>query len=322
MTTQSSVFTAVGLGPIFSVKPGQSIQASSSGTFTGFLSLLRSRNQGATFEVVQAAAEDANIVTTSYLNETKQDERWRFQITGTVTGTATGVIADVNDVVRELKDNDGRVYARVTDDGVEFLGNASVAGTLAVTGASSTPLTTDDIGAKNGATVSVVEYGDAVWHKTVITCTATPVAITDDAGVAQYGGAGKLYDFPEGLLCVLGAVVDGAVTLGTTGTITNTWAGGVALGTATATTGATLTGTEADIMPEVDVAAATAKVAVVDSVSVATALTESGARWLDGTATAKDLFLNLVVDDEATHTTGTGTFTGTITIIWTKIGDK
>lgn len=183
-------------------------------------------------------------------------------------------------------------------------------------------LTEDGIGAKNGATVSVVEYGDNVIHKTVITCAATPVTITDDAGVAQYGGTGKLYDFPEGLLCTLGAVIDGSVTLGTTGTIINTWAGGVALGTATATTGSTLTGTEADIMPEVDVAAATAKVAVVDAVSVATALTESGARWFDGTATAKDLFLNLVVDDDASHTSGTGTFTGTVTVTWINLGDK
>lgn len=184
------------------------------------------------------------------------------------------------------------------------------------------PITSAGVGAVNGATVSAVENGDGIMHKTVLTLAATPVTITDDAGVAQYGGTGKIYDFPEGMLCILGAVVDGAVTLGTTGTIIETWAGGVALGTATATTGATLAGTEADIMPEVDVAAATASVAVVDSVSVATALTESGARWLDGTATAKDLYLNLVVDDDATHTSGTGTFTGTVTIHWLNLGDK
>lgn len=180
--------------------------------------------------------------------------------------------------------------------------------------------TTSGVGAKNGSTVVATEYGDGVIHKTVLTCTATPVTITDDAGVAQYGGAGKVYDFPTGLLLSLGAVINGLVTLGTTGTIINTWAGGVALGTVPATTGATLTGTEADIMPEVDVAAATAKVASVDAVSVATALTESGARWLDGTSTAKDLYLNLVVDDDASHTSGTGTFTGTVTIVWINLG--
>src|SRR3990172_7654788 len=87
-------------------------------------------------------------------------------------------------------------------------------------------------GAKNGATV------------------AGPLTISDDAGVAQYGGV-KIYDFPEGLILTFGAVIDGAVTLGATGTFIDTWAGGIALGTATATTGATLAGTEANIMPEV-----------------------------------------------------------------------
>lgn len=176
-------------------------------------------------------------------------------------------------------------------------------------------------GAKNGATVKCREYGNHVIHKTVLTCAATPISIADDAGVAQYGGV-KVYDFPEGLIVTLGAVIDGAVTLGTTGTIINTWAGGIALGTVTATTGATLVSTEANIMKEVDVAAATSKVAVVDAVSAASVLTESGASWLDGTATAIDMYLNLVVDDDATHTAGTGSFTGTITFFWMNIGDK
>lgn len=177
--------------------------------------------------------------------------------------------------------------------------------------------TTVGVGAKNGATVTAVERGVGNGiQRTVLTCAATPVTITDDPGIAQYGGAGKIYGFPQGLIQVLGAVIDGAVTLGTTGTIINTWAGGVALGSATATTGATLIGTEADIMAEVNVAAATLKVAVVDAVSVAnTAL-------MDGTTTAKDLYLNLVVDDDATHTSGTGTFTGTVTITWANYGNK
>lgn len=200
----------------------------------------------------------------------------------------------------------------------------SSAGDIVLNSTSGNRQVTDvaSVGAKNGSTVTVQEYGNGVINKTVLTCTETPVTITDDAGVAQYGGAGKLYDFPQGLLVTFGAVIDGAVTLGTTGTISDTWGGGVALGTATATTGATLTSTEADIMPEVNVAAATAKVGTVDAVSVATALTESGARWFDGTATAKDLYLNLVVDDSASHTSGTGTFTGTVTVIWAIVGDK
>jgi hypothetical protein len=172
---------------------------------------------------------------------------------------------------------------------------------------------TDAPGAKNGATVTADE-NQPVVHSTVLTCVATPISIADDAGVAQYGGV-KIYDFPEGLIQILGCVIDGAVTLGTTGTITTTWAGGIALGTATATTGNTLTGTEANIMAENNVAAATAKVAVVDAVSAASAV-------LDGTATAIDAYLNILVDDDATHTAGTGSFTGTVTINWVKLGDK
>lgn len=169
-------------------------------------------------------------------------------------------------------------------------------------------------GAKNGSTVTASETSFGPYHQTLLTCTATPITIADDAGVAQYGGV-KLYTLPEGLITMLSAVIDGSVTLGTTGTIINTWAGGVSLGTAAATTGATLTGTEADWMAENDVSAATAKVAVVDAVSAAVAIK-------DGTGTAKDVYLNLVVDDDASHTGGTGSFTGTVRLTWAFGGDK
>jgi hypothetical protein len=176
-----------------------------------------------------------------------------------------------------------------------------------------------NIGAKNGATVAASESITG-FKTTVLTCTATPITIADDANVAQYGGV-KVYDFPLGAICILGAVVDGALTLGVTGTITDTWEGDVALGTATATTGATLTGTEADILPSVAIAAATSKVGTIGAVPVATVLTESGARWLDGTTTAIDMYLNFVIDDSASHTAGTGTFTGTVTFHWIYLGD-
>jgi hypothetical protein len=176
------------------------------------------------------------------------------------------------------------------------------------------------VGAKNGSTVQVQEKGAGLVHQTVLTCTATPITISDDAGVAQYGGV-KVYDLPLGAIMTQGAVVSGILTAGVTGTIIDNWDGDVALGTATATTGATLTGTEADILQSVAVSAgASDKLGVVQAVSVATALTESGARWHDGTGTAKDVFLNFVIDDDATHTAGTATFTGTITLTWVNLG--
>lgn len=173
----------------------------------------------------------------------------------------------------------------------------------------------------NSAYVTYSERGDGNFHHTTLTCTALPITIADDAGVAQYGGA-QVYTFPEGLICTLGAVVDGALTAGVTGTITATYDGDVALGTATATTGSTLTGTEADILQSTALTTAVAKVATSDAVSIATALTESGARWHDGTSTAKKMFLNFVIDDDATHTAGTAAFTGQIHFMWINIGDK
>lgn len=74
-------------------------------------------------------------------------------------------------------------------------------------------------------------------------------------------------------------------------------------------------------MPEVDIPSATAKVGAAKGGSVATVLTESGARWLQGASTAKDMYLNLVVDDDDSHTSGTGTFTGTVMFHWINLGD-
>ncbi len=169
------------------------------------------------------------------------------------------------------------------------------------------------------AYVSAAEFTNGLWARTVLTCTALPISLADDAGVAQYGGV-KVYDFPAGLLCTLGGVIDGALTLPTP--FIDAFTGVTALGTATAGTGSTLTSTEANILQSTALTTAASKVAVADAVSIATALTEAGARWVDGTTTAVDLYLNYAIADDAAHTAETGHFTGTITLIWTLIGDK
>lgn len=177
--------------------------------------------------------------------------------------------------------------------------------------------TVEAAGTPNGSTVDAVETIGGCIHKTVLTCTATPLVLTDESGTVVYGGV-KVYDFPAGALCILGATVSGTMT-GVE--VLATWEGDVALGTATATTGATLIGTEADIMQSVAIAAATAKVGTVAACSLATALTESGARWFDGHSTAKDCYLNFVVDENAANATSTGAFTGTVTLAWINLGD-
>lgn len=214
--------------------------------------------------------------------------------------------------------NAGRYYKLVSNQGL--ITHAESFQGFSETSLTQEQATVTGIGAKNGTTVAATETM-GVWKRTKLTCTATPITISDDAGVAQYGGV-KLYDFPEGLLCIQGAVIDGAITAGVTGTIIDAFTGVIALGTATATTGATLVSTEADILQSTALTTAVAKVAVCDAVSIATALTESGARWHDGTATAKDLFLNVAIADDETHTAGTAAFTGTVEFVWMSLGDK
>lgn len=182
-------------------------------------------------------------------------------------------------------------------------------------------ITTVGNGAKNGGTVTAVENGDGVLHKTVLTCASTPIgSIGDEAGQGQYGGV-KVYDFPEGLILTLGCVIDGAVTLASPAV--DTWDGDIGLGVEAVTDHQDAANKIGQILQSTATSTAVSKVATVDAIQIATLLTESGARWRDGTATALDLYLNLLIDDDVAHdNTITGTFTGTITFTWINLGDK
>jgi len=176
------------------------------------------------------------------------------------------------------------------------------------------------VGAKNGTTVVETALVDGPVRKVKLTCTATPIVFADDAGTAQYGGV-KVYDFPAGLLLFFGAVIDGSLTLTESAWI-DTFDGDVALGTVTAATGADLVSTEADLMVSNALTQAATQVANCDAQSSATQVTESAALWSDGTATAKDMFLNYVIDDNVAHAAGNGTFTGTIEFAYMILGDN
>jgi hypothetical protein len=169
------------------------------------------------------------------------------------------------------------------------------------------------------AYITATEYGDESFHKTVLTCVDLPLSIADDAGVAQYGGV-KVYTMPLGAICSLGASIKGNLTLGVTGTIIDAFTGVNALGTVTASTGSTLTSTEATWQQSTANATASSKVAAISSCSVATALTESPGRVVDGRSTAAPVFLNFAIADDASHTAGTGKFSGAITIAWVNLG--
>jgi hypothetical protein len=190
--------------------------------------------------------------------------------------------------------------------------------TVALQVTSSSLKTSDGVGAANGTGVSAVEYGDGAVHKTVLTLDDVAIALTDEAGVVAYGGL-KVYDFPAGAIVFLGATADLAVTKSSAG-VNATWDGDFGLGTVTASNNATLASTEQNLIPT------TATPQAVDGATTAKGLstsTESGVVF-NGTSTAIDAFLNVLVDDADHDVTGTACnliFNGTITLVWANLGD-
>lgn len=134
--------------------------------------------------------------------------------------------------------------------------------------------------------VDVQETGVGVLRQTVFTFTDFEVTMTDEAGVVAYGGK-KFYEFPNGLIDILGAVSDLTVEKSGAG-INADFDGDFGVGTATANNGATLTGTEQNVIPstatpQASGGATTAKGVGLTSIST---LTDSSSGTADGTIEA------------------------------------
>jgi hypothetical protein len=167
-------------------------------------------------------------------------------------------------------------------------------------------------GVKAGTNVTIKETGNGPIHKTVLTFDAMPVTLTDQASTVLYGGQ-KVYDFPDGLISILGCVAD--LDVAVAGNLNADADGDVGIGTVTASNNATLATTEQNICPT------TAIPQLVASAGTSDCQNAAAIAPLDGTGTAVDVFLNYVWDD-ADHNGGSMTVTGTITIIWVQLGDN
>lgn len=155
----------------------------------------------------------------------------------------------------------------------------------------------------------------AGFTKTVITLKDRAVTLADNAGVVAYGSS-KLFDFPQGSIVIQGATANLAVTKSSAG-VTATFNGDFALGTAAADNNATLTTTEANIIPSTATPAAVAGATTAKGRSTA-------AVTLDGTTTAVDAYINFLVDDadhDVTTTPANLILNGTVTILWANMGD-
>ena len=173
------------------------------------------------------------------------------------------------------------------------------ASSLALAGVADSRLVVDESG---GAIRTVLKL-----DKLVITMT--------DATTAGCHGSVKLYDFPACNLLFLGATCDLTVTAGTGG-IADTAAVVAAIGTAAVSTAdATLTTTEADLIPS------TAATLTAGAGAAKGKTLTAGVVVFDGTTTAKDAYLNFAVPDAGSTGNDTLIVSGTITLVWSNLGD-
>ena len=173
--------------------------------------------------------------------------------------------------------------------------------------------------AASSALAGVANAG-AVVNETVGTIRTTlqlsgAVVTMTDAAAAGCHGSVKLYDFPACNLLFLGATCDLTVTAGAGG-ITDTAAVVAAIGTAAVSTAdATLTTTEADLIPS------TAATLTAGAGAAKGKTLTGGVVVFDGTATAKDAYLNFAVPDAGSTGNDTLIVSGTITLVWSNLGD-
>jgi hypothetical protein len=158
--------------------------------------------------------------------------------------------------------------------------------------------------------------GPGGFYRTTITLENVSQTVVNGT---EYQGT-KIYDFPECRMYVIGAVatLQQKTTSVLADTLNASSTGAIGVGTATASA-TTLATTMQDIIPTT---AFTSSATINVAGTAVTAVLASPAVF-DGTATAKDLYLNTAyattgdVDADATQT-----ISGTIVVTWCNLGDK
>jgi len=170
---------------------------------------------------------------------------------------------------------------------------------------------TTTAGDVNGTTVSAMQYASGVY-KTVITCDNTPVTIDYLSADTNNSGGVKIYDFPEGRILVLGVTVDSMIAsaASTNGGFADTDGGDFSVGTALVD-GGTLSSTEVDLCPSTSI----------DPISSTNSSALAASAQFDGTTTAKDIYVNFLIDSNDLTSAASMTFDATVTVTWMNLGD-
>lgn len=159
-------------------------------------------------------------------------------------------------------------------------------------------------GLAEAATVSV-----GVVRQTVLTLDLTGDNDIDLADGADHGAGVKVYEFPAGRILLLGATINCTTTIaGASGGAATV---DLAVGSAAAADDATLTSTEANVIPSTATAngASTWKAALAASAQ------------FDGTSSAVALYVNAGVTNAISASAVTVAIAGTLTLTWCNLGD-
>lgn len=231
--------------------------------------------------------------------------------------------ASYDTVATITADDDGSIIPVSLSADYNYSFNCSVftAGTAICTlnNLSTDTLAHPSAGVANAAEVSAVEQGDGVVHKTILrieSLNVDVVSVTTGNGV----GGSKVYDFPQGRILVLGTMADLTLAIPTASQADFTDAtpeGDIGVGSV-APANADALGTDATD----------------DDLSTATALTmaaytatpevpSEASLQFDGTATALDMLVNILIDaaDIDDDTTGEILVSGVIVCTWINLGD-
>jgi hypothetical protein len=173
----------------------------------------------------------------------------------------------------------------------------------------------DGFGAPSVSTVTAKHVAFGPFIQTTLTLANVAQTVVNGT---EYQGT-KIYDFPNCRMNVLGvtATLQQKTTSALASTLNASSTGAIGLGTATASA-TTLATTMVDFLPST----AFTSSATVNVAGTAVSAALAAAAQFDGTATAKDLYLNTAyattadVDGDATQT-----ISGTVVITWINLGD-
>ena len=167
----------------------------------------------------------------------------------------------------------------------------------------------------SGVTITDDIPGGTGINTTIITLTDVSQTVTNGT---EYQST-KLYDFPDGVIAIIG--VSGSVTQTTTSTLSSTInassTGAISLGTAAASS-TTLSGSAANACPST----AFTSSATINVAGSEIELASTGVGYANGMTTAADLYLNTAYGT-TTDVDGNGTqeFNGTIVVKWVLLGN-